>query len=323
MDVSSHTLQWHTLAAANWTPALLAALGANRLSASQLEAQAELVAAFERAYSGARVDLCAKGHMPADFVLSKFYEGQPWPLDPQWQARVERLRPLFQALIQVDLAREQLTGAPAGARVIALIAIVAPVEPSPFDWAALSRPKPGLTHNGDGFLVTQRGQALLACLIDGLGHGPEAQQARDRGLEVLAHAPELELAELFALAHSALRRTRGAAMTAARIDDRQGILAHAGIGNVELRMTPDVSVFLALPGIVGMAPWPGVRVRECSWSEGALLVLHSDGIRPGWSLAALDRLQLPPLFLALLLAVDCAADEDDATVLVVKGSRHG
>lgn len=322
MEVSSRTLQWHRLEAANLTPALIAALGGAWLAPSQLEAQVELVAAFARAFLGAMVSFCCDGFGPADLVLTKFYEGSPLPLDPQLAILCERLRPLFTDLIQLDLARADFTGAPLEARVVALIAVAAPLPVGPFALAGLSRPKPGMSHNGDGFWTFRHNQQLLACVIDGLGHGPSAQLARDRALEVLPASHELGLERMFEKVHHALNETRGAAMTATRIDSQSGTFTSAGIGNVELLLAPKSSNFIPMPGVVGMPPWRGTKVSERAWSCGHMLALHSDGIRSGWSIEALARSKLPLSFLVLLIVFDCARADDDATLLLVRGNSH-
>lgn len=322
MEVNSHTLTWSTLDAANLTPTMFARFGNDRLSPAQIEAQVALATAFTRCFPDARADFYCNRERAADFVLSQFYEGGAIPLDPEMARLCAHLGPLFAEVIQIDIARVELTGASSEARVAALIVSVVAEPVARFTWVALSRPRTGLEHNGDGFWVSSGNETFVACVIDGLGHGQEAQRARDRVLDELPNCRNFGLEQLFANAHQVLQASRGAAMTAVCLDERRGTLSHAGVGNVELRLTPNASTFFAIPGILGMSPRTSVQVRDCLWSEDALLVLHSDGIRSGWSLTALARSNLPPLFLALILFHDCANPEDDATILVVRGGHH-
>ncbi|HKR41646.1 MAG TPA: anti-sigma regulatory factor, partial [Paraburkholderia sp.] len=71
-------------------------------------------------------------------------------------------------------------------------------------------------------------------------------------------------------------------------------------------------------GIVGHT-MRGTQEFELTWSENALLVLHSDGIGTRWDLAAWPGLaNQPAAVIAAVLYRDFARRRDDATVVVVR-----
>ena len=103
----------------------------------------------------------------------------------------------------------------------------------PIEWAAKSRPRPGENVCGDRLLaVDVNGTGALIGVLDGLGHGAEAAEAANCGVEVLRNARSEPLDVLVQRCHRALSGTRGAAMTLARIDFRTDTLSWVGIGNV-------------------------------------------------------------------------------------------
>ena len=59
----------------------------------------------------------------------------------------------------------------------------------PIEWAAKSRPRPGEKVCGDRLLaVDVNGTGALIGVLDGLGHGAEAAEAANCGVEVLRNA---------------------------------------------------------------------------------------------------------------------------------------
>src|SRR6185503_20115981 len=104
----------------------------------------------------------------------------------------------------------------------------------------------------------------LCCLIDGLGHGPEAADAAAVCASVVRAHAEAPAAELMAECHSALLETRGVVMTAAWFDLERSRLSWAGVGNVDARLVhsgpdPREHVALVFGGVIGYR-MPNVRV---------------------------------------------------------------
>jgi negative regulator of sigma-B (phosphoserine phosphatase) len=178
--------------------------------------------------------------------------------------------------------------------------------------AQRSRPCQGETANGDRALAIVRPGETVLALVDGLGHGPLAEVAAMAAMSALESAPAgIGVEALFALAHQALRGTRGAAMTVVRIDDLQ--LEAAGVGNVACRASAFSIPMLATPGIVGHS-YRRLRVGHCDPPKAGRLILHSDGVSSSFHVDSLDMLDSEAACDRLMARF--AAGHDDATVLV-------
>lgn len=179
--------------------------------------------------------------------------------------------------------------------------------------AHVSVPKAGEKANGDRAFHRRddSGRSLLA-VIDGLGHGPEAEKASLAGLDYLRDVSlESSLHDIMLGLHEAMRGTRGAAGTICLGNGQE--LQACAVGNVELRPIRTKVPLISSAGILG------VRVRKfrvCQTTVGSdsRLLLYSDGIKNPTQLDEYHR-----------LTPSDACDEilrrylrgyDDATVLV-------
>jgi phosphoserine phosphatase RsbX len=188
----------------------------------------------------------------------------------------------------------------------------------------------GELRSGDlAVLEAFEGGALVA-VIDGLGHGGEAADASAAAAVVLREHRAEPPDALVRRCHQALRRTRGAVMTLARLELEAGAarLTWTGVGNVEgrlLRAVPDPahppgraeSAFIH-SGVVGYA-LPRVRLSSSRLAPGDLLVFATDGVRSGF----LDDLAAGPAepsvqALADRLLARYARGTDDALVVAVR-----
>lgn len=206
------------------------------------------------------------------------------------------------------------------------------LTPCPLDIGAATRPFPKMNKNGDAFVIKKWGASVLVGVIDGLGHGIFAQRAAQTARHTVENFYDLALKDIFLQVQRACRTTRGVVMALARFDcglqQEQPLqatmrLSFASIGNIEARMFgPKEQVkFILRRGILGKnAPMP--VVTEHSWSPENILALHSDGIKTRWGRKEMDRFVAEPAtVIAQNLLRFLAKDDDDATVLVVKGKK--
>ncbi|MGB6514549.1 SpoIIE family protein phosphatase [Mycobacterium sp.] len=194
----------------------------------------------------------------------------------------------------------------------------------PIEWAAKSRPRPGENVCGDRLLaVDVNGTGALIGVLDGLGHGAEAADAANCGVEVLRNARSEPLDVLVQRCHRALSGTRGAAMTVARIDFRTDTLSWVGIGNVAADLVAkhpagvEVRSSARLAGgIVGYRIPEVLTPQEVPIRPGDLLVIASDGIVEDH----LDDIDFsaPALVIADQILHSHAKDNDDALVLAAR-----
>ena len=163
------------------------------------------------------------------------------------------------------------------------------------DWASASRTCGGQQECGDAIIVRSFPGGSLVGLVDGLGHGPEAAAAARAAVEVCAQDPAGAVSVLLQRCHTALSRTRGAAVSLLSL--RDGILTWAGVGNVEaivLRASdagPRLEHLLLARGIVGQK-LPRFEPRSVSVSTGDLLAAATDGVRPDFA-SRIDRSASP------------------------------
>lgn len=145
---------------------------------------------------------------------------------------------------------------------------------------------PGEVVSGDGHLLVPTGQGVLIAAIDGLGHGPEAFAAARLAGDVLQeNAGSAPLESIIERCHSALRSTRGAAISVVEIDTQAGTLKSLCIGDVQGCLLPDKphvfdlspQYFLLLPGLVGRELPPLTTLKSRVY-PGDILLLATDGI---------------------------------------------
>jgi phosphoserine phosphatase RsbX len=194
----------------------------------------------------------------------------------------------------------------------------------PIEWAAKSRPRPGENVCGDRLLaVDVNGTGALIGVLDGLGHGVEAAEAANCGVEVLRNARSEPLDVLVQRCHRALSGTRGAAMTLARIDFQADTLSWVGIGNVAADLVAkhpagvEVRSSARLAGgIVGYRIPEVLTPQEVPIRPGDLLVIATDGIGEDH----LDDIDFsaPALVIADQILHSHAKDNDDALVLAAR-----
>jgi negative regulator of sigma-B (phosphoserine phosphatase) len=140
----------------------------------------------------------------------------------------------------------------------------------------------GEARSGDVAVFVPTVAGGLACVIDGLGHGPEAADAAELCADVVRANAEAAAQDLMQACHEALLDTRGAVMTAAWFDLERSMLSWAGVGNVDARLVrsgPELreEVALVFGGVLGYR-MPRVRPATMALGRGDLLVMITDGI---------------------------------------------
>ncbi|MEU3827651.1 SpoIIE family protein phosphatase [Streptomyces sp. NPDC029080] len=138
---------------------------------------------------------------------------------------------------------------------------------------------------GDAWAWVRSGRLLTLLLADGLGHGPKAAHASSAAVRELHRSAHLPPQEILRRLHTALRPTRGAAVTVAQVDPERAELSFAGVGNVGARVRAGGSwtSLVSHPGIVGAYFPAQVPVRRMPWRRDSLLVMHSDGLPSRWT----------------------------------------
>lgn len=189
----------------------------------------------------------------------------------------------------------------------------------PLDLAALCLAKPGESECGDSWSFEARPGGGRIVVADGLGHGPFAREAALAALRAIRHRPP-GAASALEDAHRAARGTRGAAVAIAEVDLAAQEIRFAGLGNVAgVLAGPEGSQsMISMSGAAGQGT---LKSREFTYrfARGALLVMFSDGLSPGWLLeqyAGLARRH--PGLVAGVLYRDHSPRRDDVTVVAAR-----
>jgi hypothetical protein len=168
------------------------------------------------------------------------------------------------------------------ARSDGVVAEQAPREP--LEWAVATRCRRGEATTGDLALFTRLPNGALIAAIDGVGHGDEAAHAALKAGAILRERPSHDLVLLAERCHSALRDTRGAAISLAFISPLKEAMTWLGVGNVEGRvLSGDPSATrpkgsLALGRGIAGHELPTVTTTTLEVRPGDVLVLATDGI---------------------------------------------
>jgi anti-sigma regulatory factor (Ser/Thr protein kinase) len=177
--------------------------------------------------------------------------------------------------------------------------------------------------NGDGWSIEKGPEQTFILVADGLGHGPFAARAAQEAKDAFYQNIHLSPAGILEAINLALRGTRGAAVAVAEVRRTRQAVRFAGVGNIS-------GVILSSEGIKNMVSYNGTagaevsKIREFTydWPKGALLILHSDGLKSHWSLNGYPGLvKKHPGLIAGVLYRDYSRGSDD-TIVLAAGERE-
>jgi anti-sigma regulatory factor (Ser/Thr protein kinase) len=177
---------------------------------------------------------------------------------------------------------------------------------------------------GDVWHLAFDGPRISALVIDGLGHGEEAERAARAGEKTFALSPFDSPLLLLEDIHQAMTGTRGGALAIAQFDGDRDALRFVGIGNIgACLIAPDKSRGLAShPGIVG-GQYRKAQPFDYAQVNGQLLIMYSDGLQSRWNLHDYPGLvHRHPAVIAAILHRDFCRGRDDVTVLVIALEAH-
>jgi anti-sigma regulatory factor (Ser/Thr protein kinase) len=168
-----------------------------------------------------------------------------------------------------------------------------------------------------------RSDRLRLVVADGLGHGLLASDASRKAVEIFRKGAQQPLPEVVQSMHLALKSMRGAAVAVAEVDTSLQTLSYVGVGNISATIVRDEkrNSLVSMHGTVG-AQFRKLQQFTYGWQPGALLVMHSDGVKTSWDLERYSGLRgRHPSLVAGILYRDFHRPSDDSTVMVVRESR--
>jgi anti-sigma regulatory factor (Ser/Thr protein kinase) len=188
--------------------------------------------------------------------------------------------------------------------------------------AAIRLCAPGEMVCGDNWSARRKDGRVTVLMADGLGHGPQAQQAADEAVALFEQHVDEAPAVLLDRLHGGLRGTRGAAVALIEADGDAvpGTLRFGGLGNIAGRVISGISD-RSLMSQHGTAGVQARRAQEVAyeWPAHAVVVLHSDGFLTRWTLnEARGVLRHHPAVIAGWIARENIRGRDDATIVVFR-----
>jgi anti-sigma regulatory factor (Ser/Thr protein kinase) len=193
------------------------------------------------------------------------------------------------------------------------------------EYGGICVPKSGEPVCGDAWAVETWRDQVAVLVADGLGHGVSAHEAARAATDTLRAHPQDAPAAIMEACHSALARTRGAAVAIAQVVASGERGTFAGVGNIVCRIEGS-SANRHLVSHNGTVGHTMRKVQEFSfpWPVGALLILHSDGLGTHWDLAAYPGLSARhPALISAVLYRDYDRGRDDVSVVVLRNRGGG
>ena len=172
---------------------------------------------------------------------------------------------------------------------------------------------------GDAWELALKGQHLSVLMIDGLGHGPEAERAAMAGATAFDRDPFAEPTLLLEELHHEMRGSRGGAVAITQFDAARDSLRFIGIGNIGASLIGESKTrgLPSHPGIVGLQ-YRKIPAVDYAEGIGQLLIMYSDGLQSRWNLRDYPGLMYRhPAIIAAVLHRDFCRGRDDVTVLVI------
>jgi hypothetical protein len=162
--------------------------------------------------------------------------------------------------------------------------------------AALTRPFPGETHNGDAYFAAATGRdgappslaasdptgadpgakpatlviddpgRMLLAVVDGVGHGPDAAAVTAKILACMRANFRLDPAPLLEECHRAVEHSRGAAVGIALLDPEAQQVRFVGVGNIKMQLlSRDITqAMVSIPD----CPPSGVKIQTFVANSG-------------------------------------------------------
>jgi serine/threonine protein phosphatase PrpC len=175
-------------------------------------------------------------------------------------------------------------------------------------------------HCGDQCSWWETEDSIILCMVDGLGHGIEAEKAAKAAIDFVSRNLCEPLPHIFEKCDRGIRHTRGTAMSLVVVDKKNSTLTHGGIGNVNVAIRGRNKINLSSDwGIVG-GGYRKLHLNTVDLDDGDLLLMWTDGISERLDISIYDdALCRDVQNLANRILLDHAKETDDATILIYKG----
>lgn len=181
--------------------------------------------------------------------------------------------------------------------------------------------KPGEQVSGDGFVIKRTEKYVKMMLADGLGHGPEANNAVCEAAAAFRIFPDYSPSQTLRFIHATIKKTRGAVINIVGYEFATKQWSSAGVGNISLRINGPVAVknHLSYNGIVGHNIPATINDQAYPGDQFNQIMLCSDGIKTRIDLARYPQMYKYDIsILAAAIYKDYGRKNDDMSVVIAK-----
>ena len=191
---------------------------------------------------------------------------------------------------------------------------------APLEFGGISVAFPGETACGDAWAIGHAPDRSMMMVVDGLGHGPLAAVAAQEAVRIFRENADQGPDTVLGMAHRALLGTRGAAAAILEASAVTREVRYAGLGNISGAIVTHGSAksMLSQSGTIGLVI-RRIQVFPYHWSQGAIILMYSDGISTRWSFDSYPGLlHKHPSVIAAVLYRDFSRGRDDVTIAVAR-----
>jgi anti-sigma regulatory factor (Ser/Thr protein kinase) len=200
-------------------------------------------------------------------------------------------------------------------------------KPDKLELGAILVAKNGETLCGDGWETLQTETHTYIAAFDGLGHGPDANQAAAEAVTAFKQNYKVSPSDSLREIHTAIRKSRGAVGAIIRINNKTGELDFCGVGNINgktlgsngLKSVTVLKNLFSYNGTLGHNIPNTLHDQRNELQMGQLLVLNSDGIKSRWDISKYpDLYRHDPTLIAAVIYRDFSRGTDDNLVIVAQ-----
>jgi anti-sigma regulatory factor (Ser/Thr protein kinase) len=162
-------------------------------------------------------------------------------------------------------------------------------------------------------------KTIMVCMVDGLGHGEEAEYASRKVVRFVEKNRSMDLINLMRDCNEELRGSRGVAMAVVRIDVESGDMEFIGVGNTRCVIVGRNFLYLgSVTGVVGKGS-PSPLVQQHTLGQGDVIMFWTDGLPETLSMVTTRVRRTTNLQAFADQLIDrYAIEEDDAGIVVVR-----
>ncbi len=194
-----------------------------------------------------------------------------------------------------------------------------------FPLSTLIIPKPTETLSGDGCMYKDTERYFKLLLLDGLGHGIEANKVVEEAHANLVLCPYHDPEEIIRFLHPPLKKTRGGVGTVVVLDKADNTFKILGVGNISSKVISgkEDKNIMSYNGIIGHNIPGTMNSHILLAKDYRYLILCSDGVKSRWELTKYPMIfRYDPMIIASAIYKDFGRRTDDTSVVILNLTHY-